>query len=1410
MLDINLIRAVKANKINALKALIDLYAEYGDEDHSSESSLSKLKEVDEKGRSLLHIAVKLGHKEIVEVLLENNLAVNLKDKAGKTALDIAFKRGDNTLLKLLSKKGGTLSFSEIDSNFTKQLLTLEPSTLSNLLVSNPNITEALSNIESIIEAEEDIFETLLGLNIGTLERLLVLNPELPKLTDEKGNTLLHLAVMAKDEEAIATLIARKADPELPNNEGISPFDLALKTNNQNIVSLLLATDESPKDLSGSSPSKDSLLSMEGALNSDDLNEIRKILKENPRLVRHKDSSGQTMLHKAVIKQNYELLKTLMAYSPDPFVLDSEGKSPLHYANENGFLKLFNALIATQPAGLMHYAVQNNLLYMVKSLLEYPFFLEQVDSDGATPFEKAINLPRIEILEMMIRSTALEEEYKELLVNNNSVLHIAAKKGWEKVAEHILESSKEQLNRQNSSLETPLHTAINEGNVEIVNILLQSNADRVTIVDSNNYTALKLALVKNDPNLIDLFINKQDINEKYVGHTLLYWVAKYGYTEIVQKLLDLEASVNWDSSKGNTPLHIAAEEGHKDVIKLLIEKGAEIDAVGVSNYSALHFAVLYKRYEAIKLLIDEGANVNFQDSKGYTPLHLAAKQGDEQSINLLLSSDVINVNIEDNDGFTALTLAANEGHIQSAESLIKFYKCKKAWKDDDGNMMPIEYVAAVEGWTNLIQACLNKKYDLNKGLEKSGETPLYLAASKGKTEVVKILINKVDINKSIKDGNAPLHAAVKYDYNDIAKLLVAKANINQPGHNKNTPLHYAVKYENIEAVRLLIRYKADYMLKNTDGITPLDKAFNIGNVDVFKAIDNDDLIRMYAAKTGDISLFKSRFSSPTTSFIESNLKDKFPMLLGEAWGVINFYPYMQNKIKYEMGANIYRGKHLIHFAAQNGKIEMLKYLIEYIKIDASKLSDIGKNALHYAVKGGNIETIKYLIEKGVSKKQADYYGNTPLHKAIHLGKAEVVELVYDKEIIDSKNKSGETPLIIAVEKENLSIVQKLIKEGANVNIKSDNIKPVLYVTVANNNVELVKELVENGKGDVNVQADHKRTPLFIAAAKGNIAMVEYLVNKGANIDYAGSIIDDNVQSVSALYIAVAKGYKDIVKFLVEKGANMNLKASDDTTALTRAVQFEEFDIADYLIEKGAGIEAKTIFEAIKQGRENLAVKLITKGGDISVKDAKGNTPLFIALEKNMKDLAKLIIEKGADFTLKNSEGDTVLHKAVKYNMLESLELMLKAKAPLEKDNAGNTPLHLAVKNNAVSMVKVLLDNGANVNDTNAAGLTPIKLAVNEKVINMTALLIKRGAKFENGDKEILENAFQELLTKNGKGDFLKSFEDQKFHFEKLNASQVKTLTETLSSFVPQDELKPFFEAIDPKVYESYCMGVGAES
>ena len=188
-----------------------------------------------------------------------------------------------------------------------------------------------------------------------------------------------------------------------------------------------------------------------------------------------------------------------------------------------------------------------------------------------------------------------------------------------------------------------------------------------------------------------------------------------------------------------------------------------------------------------------------------------------------------------------------------------------------------------------------------------------------------------------------------------------------------------------------------------------------------------------------------------------------------------------------------------------------------------------------------------------------------------------------------------PLLLAALQGNLAEVQKLVREGADVNQASmeDCIFP-LYVAAEMGHLSVVQYLVEQG-AEKDKALDNGKTAIFIAAQLGHLAMVQYLIQQGADMDKATneggtplvmaaqngdlSVVQCLVQlgadkdkannnGATPLFTAVQQDHLAVVRYLVQQGADKNKAVDDGTTPLSAAIANGHTAVANYLREQGA--------------------------------------------------------------------------------------------------------------------------------------------------------------------------------------------------------------------------------------------------
>ena len=245
----------------------------------------------------------------------------------------------------------------------------------------------------------------------------------------------------------------------------------------------------------------------------DLDRVKKLIKENPALLHYKSNEGYSPLHSAARMGLKDIVKFFIEKETDINTANLWGTTPLHYACEWGRAEVVEILI------------QSGADINVK------------DKKGWTPLRRAVHHGNIEITELLLEKGAEfnfdEHEY-------NSLLHEAADSGYEKLVNMILDKKADiySLNKRGGTL---LHSAVYGGLKNLTEFLLKKDFN---VEEKNDY-----------------------------GMTPLHIAAFRGNKNVVEFLILKGAEVNAVDFGGRTPRYYAKDQGNKEIDSLLLSKGA---------------------------------------------------------------------------------------------------------------------------------------------------------------------------------------------------------------------------------------------------------------------------------------------------------------------------------------------------------------------------------------------------------------------------------------------------------------------------------------------------------------------------------------------------------------------------------------------------------------------------------------------------------------------------------------------------------------------------------------------------------------------------------------------------------------------------------------------------------------------
>ena len=301
--------------------------------------------------------------------------------------------------------------------------------------------------------------------------------------------------------------------------------------------------------------------------------------------------------------------------------------------------------------------------------------------------------------------------------------------------------------------------------------------------------------------------------------------------------------------------------------------------------------------------------------------------------------------------------------------------------------------------------------------------------------------------------------------------------------------------------------------------------------------------------------------------------------------------------------------------------------ERIKKNSYFRNELGENIIHVASKNGEHEALNNILEglkheylQSLNLNSGHGRKDIPLnlYTAFDTNSEEIIKklILENKNIKNSRNKFGETPLHLACEKGFEKSVELLLKKNCDVNAIDSLLETPLHKAVQNDHIATTEMLLNNPEIRIDAQNSSKETALHIACENNFKNLAKLLIFKRADLNIK------NEKNLTPLHIAVKNGHYDIAKLLLENGAEVDCRGQFEQTSLHVAVKNGYYDIAQLLLENGADINAKNqlgftaLHNAVKSSDVTVdMVKLLLENkADINIKDSSNKTAFDISEEK----------------------------------------------------------------------------------------------------------------------------------------------------------------------------------------------------
>uniref|UniRef100_A0A914GWL2 Ion transport domain-containing protein n=1 Tax=Globodera rostochiensis TaxID=31243 RepID=A0A914GWL2_GLORO len=971
-------------------------------------------------------------------------------------------------------------------------------------------------------------------------------------------------------------------------------------------------------------------------------------------------------------------------------------------------------------------------------------------------------------------------------DQGALLLLMAKQGnWEGVQQLLASGSQLDMTSSDTQGYTPLLLAVRAGFVDIVEMMLERSADLYAATKDRLTAAHICARWANEEMMQKLLALKIDISRTAgpLGRLPIHMCCERTSARalpIAQLLLHAAPGTRMQADKrGALPLHVALRVCNLLMVQLLLQRDGDkqIRVQDSDGNTAMH---LCKNNDFLRAITDHGGTecVNVQNAFGRTPLHEVAKLGDDKMLKIMWKLNA-NANIMDKEEKTPLHVAAERGHTQVVETLIdKFGSSIRARTFDGSTLL---HIASAAGHADTALAFLKRGVPLYMP-NKSGALSLHAAAAAGYNDVVKMLIargTKVDI--TTRDTYTALTVAVRSGQASVVETLLGfGADVHvKGGQIGETALHVAAGLPcgSIDCAQMLLKSGAQPNVQRAqDGCTPLHIAAAVGNRAICRLLLVEGADAHLKSKNGETALHlasKQCHFAIVQLLLEHLTKDSD-----------------SNRVRNYVNALTEDGQTCLHYASQIAP-EQIHFKDEDAKI-VSLLIDNGgdpelqglnnlETAMHMCARSGNESILSAMVNK------------------IGPGAVQIVQ--------NKKSKNGWSPLLEACARGHVGVSRILLQHHARIDVFDDAGRTALHLASANGHIELTKLLLKY-KAFVNSKAKNGEAPLHLAAQYGHARVVNMLVQEhGASLE---AITLDNQ---TALHFSAKYGQLVVAQTLLALGANPNarddkgqtplhlaaendfpdvvklfLKMKQNNHAVLTAVDHSGFTCAHIAAMKGSlavvkelmmidkamvihaktkTLEATTLHMAAGGGHAKIVKILLENGANPEDENANGMTPLSLAAWNGHSGILPCFERKYWRRCSKKT-GLNAFHIAAYKGhsdfineMIKCVPASVRSEPPMfnhlvMKEFAteyGFTPLHLAAQAGHDTLVRMLLNQGVQVDAaTTTMNVIALHLAAQQGHIAVVGMLLSRSTQQQHA-KDWRGRTPLHLASVNGKKDMV---------------------------------------------------------
>ena len=1093
---------------------------------------------DENSDSSLHAAI-YGYcsTETVQNIISNGAQVNAVNNIGETPLLIACSTAQNESVRLLLKSKADPGIANIEGHGSLHKA-----------VDADCCRETLQEIighGADVNAKDKRGRTALLLScfyrqVDSLKVLIEAGAD-PTINDEEDFSCIHAAVDGRcSTDVLQTLIDHGAHVNDKRKDGTSALIRSCRTGQSESVMFLLAAGADVNNVK-----LDGNTSLHVAVHGNCSKETLQNIIEHGLNVNTANKRGETALILACESAQAESIEILLEMGADRDIADGEGCTSLHAA--------------------IHGRCPNEAL---KKIITRKSHLDAQNMDGQTPLLLACTHRQNNAVKLLLEVGSNPNITDK---NKNTSLHAAVHGHCRKKDIQAIIDNFADINAINKNKQTALMIACENGNANVIKVLLKNRAD-LDIANADGDTCIHVVARRDySKDIIHTMVNHgANVNTKNMfNETPLMKANKNGNIDATKELLNAGADHTILDGFGDTWIHQSIDGGYRqELIQTMIDHGADVNAINKRNETAFMKACKTGNVDAIKLLLSVGANPNIENDDGETWIHHTVIGNWSREVLQVVIAHGGDVNAATKGNITALMLASRTGNADVINVLLAAGADPNI-TDADGYTC-LHDAIDVGCTKETLTAFINHGANIHAA-NKKGVTPLMGAVWKGNIDAIKVLLTA---GADRKDCDTCLHSAIrnKCGKEILQRVISHGADVNAKNEHGVTALGVACQMGNKDAINELLKAGADPNIVDEAGETCLHITI--------RGRGSQKHLEALITQGADVNATNKNSVTALQVACQMKNEDAISVLLkagaDPAIKDKHDYTYLHQVVK----STIF--KNALDWAIANTWNDIVFCIMETLK------------ALRVACQMGDIAVISILLQSGVDFNTEDIDGDTCLHKAVRYScNKEVFQTIVNPTIvpkskiiyalksmdlptslkswrfrysrinyINATNMHNQTALMLACEKGNTDAINVLLNAGADPNI-SDGCGAWIHRAINGScSKETIWTLIKHD-ADVNAKNMHNETALMRACREGHIGTINTLLSVGADPNITDKDGD------TCLHTALRHSCsKEVLQTIIDHGAHVNATNKNNETALMLACANGSADVIDVLVTVSA--------------------------------------------------------------------------------------------------------------------------------------------------------------------------------------------------------------------------------------------------